>query len=347
MVSIRSVSHEERELATWVEAFLREAGAEVMRLGDNIIARAGTGPKILFNSHLDTVPANNGWTRDPWHVESIDGKVYGLGSNDAKASGAAMMGAFLQTLKDGGPCELILMLVCEEETGGKGTELAWPWLQQQGWNPEGVVVGEPTELQVGIAQKGLLILELVHQGTACHAANIDVIGGINPIWGLAQDITRLQRADLGDAHPQLGPTSLQPTVLKGAQAHNQVPAEASAKLDVRTVPGRSHTEIIEALQAAVEGEIRVQSSRLEPYQCDESAMIVQAALQANPNAKTFGSRTMSDQVFFRGVPAIKCGPGITARSHTADEFVLESEIEAGFEFYKSLLKEVAHVAPVG
>ncbi|MBX3120500.1 MAG: M20/M25/M40 family metallo-hydrolase [Fimbriimonadaceae bacterium] len=331
----------------WVEDLLRESGAEVTRLGDNVIAKAGSGPKILLNTHLDTVPPNDGWTRDPWNVETIDGKVYGLGSNDAKASAAAMIATLLGVQKAGGPCEVVLMLVCEEETGGKGTEIAWPWLQQQGWEPDGVVVGEPTELQIGIAQRGLMILELVHQGTACHAANANSLGAVNPVWGLAEDIVKLRQIDLGEPHPQLGVSSLQPTVLKGAATHNQVPAEASAKLDFRTVPGLTHSELLERLEECVAGEIRIHSSRLEPYQCPVDAIIVQSALRIGTGTKTFASLTMSDQVFFQGVPAIKCGPGISARSHTADEFVLASEIEQGFEFYRALLKEVAHATALG
>lgn len=318
-----------------------------MRLGDNIIARAGSGPKVLFNSHLDTVPPNEGWTRDPWEVESIDGKVFGLGSNDAKASVAAMMATLEVVHKNGGPCEVVLILACEEETGGKGTEIAWPWLREQGWIPEGVVVGEPTELQIGTSQKGLMILELIHRGQACHAANAHILGAINPVWALAEDILKLRDVDLGPAHELLGECSIQPTVLKGAQAHNQVPSEAMAVIDLRTVPGLTHAELLARLQSQVSGELRARSSRLEPYECPSDAMIVEAAKRAWPAANVFGSRTMSDQVFFRGVAAIKCGPGISARSHTADEFVLESEIIEGFDFYKKVLQEVACVAAVG
>ncbi|MCE9557628.1 MAG: M20/M25/M40 family metallo-hydrolase [Armatimonadetes bacterium] len=340
LVSIHSVSHGEKEIADFIESMLRESPATVTRLGDCVIARRGSGPRLLLNSHFDTVPAVDGWDTDPWKPTSQDGKVIGLGSNDAKASVAAMIAAFLTVPED--TCEVTLMLVPEEETGGKGTEVAWPWLRDsEGWIPQGVVVGEPTELQVGIAQKGLMILELTAMGDACHSANASELGAVNPIWLLAEDIAALRAADLGKPHPMLGMTTLQPTKLQGAQASNQVPGEARATLDLRTVPGESHSVLLERLQNQVKGELHAKSIRLQPYDCPEGAAIVRAALRANPGSGVFASRTMSDQVFFQGVPAIKCGPGKTERSHTANEFVLESELIAGAEFYRKQIAEFA------
>lgn len=327
----------------WVATFLKEKGARVLRHGLNVIALAGEGPRLLLNTHLDTVPATASWTRPPHQASREDGKVYGLGSNDAKGAAAAMIAAFLKILTQAGPCEVALMLAVEEETGGNGTEIAWPWLkEQQLWTPDGVVVGEPTQLQIGVTQKGLLQAELVAQGQAAHAANAHALGAINPIWQLAADLIALKDVDLGN-DPELGPTTLQPTKLEGAEARNQVPGLAVACLDIRTNPGLSHNAILDTLQAAVSGQIRGRSLRLEAYACPPDSGIVRAALAARQGSKTFGSRTMSDQVFFKGVPAIKCGPGDSARSHTSDEFIYEQEILDGAAFYTRLVEEFAGV----
>lgn len=340
LVGIKSLSHEEREIANWAYEYLKAKGAKVWRVGDNVLAQKGSGPKLLLNTHLDTVPPTESWARDPWTVSIEDGRVFGLGSNDAKASAAAMIAAFI----NGGPCQVILMLACEEETGGKGTEIAWPWLQEElGWTPDGVVVGEPTELQIGISQKGLLSVDLVVTGTACHSANADSLGFRNAAYALAEDLLKLESLDFGFRHPYLGKTTLQPTVLSGSTARNQTPGAARAALDIRSVPGRSHEELLEWLRSQVQGEIEVRSDRLEPYSCPEDAWIVQAAKLARPESIPFGSSAMSDQVFFQGVSAIKCGPGVSSRSHTADEYVLESEILAGAEFYTNLIQQFASV----
>jgi acetylornithine deacetylase len=336
LVEIPSLSHQEGLIADFVEAFLKEAGAKTRRINNNVIAWRGEGRKLLFNSHLDTVPPNSAWTRNPHQVIVEDGKIYGLGSNDAKASVAAMTTAFLN---HDGPGELCLMLVQEEETGGKGTERAFPWLLDQGWRPDGVVVGEPTELNIGIAQKGLMILELIATGDACHAANANRLGAKNPIFELAKAITKLEDIDLS-CHDELGPTTLQPTQLKGAEIHNQVPGQAVAVLDIRTVPGLSHAQIVQQIKEATRLEIKERSTRLEPYAVDPNSDVVRAALAAG-GGKSFASPTMSDQVFFRGWPAIKCGPGVSARSHSADEYVLESELLEGASFYGRLIHEFA------
>lgn len=337
LVSMPSVSHNETAIADKVENLLRDHGVKTARFENNVLAWKGEGKRILLNSHLDTVPPNDAWTRDPWSVETIDGKIYGLGSNDAKASGAAMIETLLS---HEGPGEICLMLVPEEETGGRGTEVAWPWLLEQGWKPDGIVVGEPTELKIGIAQKGLMILELFATGDACHAANATRMGARNPIFELCQGLEKLQGFHPGEVHPDLGPTTVQPTQLRGAQTHNQVPGEAVAVVDVRTVPGLSHAEVAEAIRARTGLQVRERSTRLEPFACEPDSQIVLAAQRAG-GGSTFASPTMSDQVFFRGWPAIKCGPGVSARSHSADEFVLESELIAGAEFYRRLIHEFA------
>ncbi|MEZ5975983.1 MAG: M20/M25/M40 family metallo-hydrolase [Planctomycetota bacterium] len=340
LVQCRSESHSEGAIADLVEGWLRGLGAVVERFGDNVIARAGRGPHLLLNSHLDTVPATPSWTRDPWMCEREGERIYGLGSNDAKASVAAMMKVFEQVVRDGGPAEVTLLLVPEEETGGKGMEVAWPHLAAGSNAPLAAVVGEPTGLDIAVAQKGLLILELIAEGDACHSANADALEARNAIRGIARDIVALDGVDLGPEHPVLGAVTLQPTVLRAGERRNQLPAEASVYLDLRTHPDADPETLAAAVQARVASRVRVHSSRLRSRATDPGAAIVLAARDAAPDARVYGSRTLSDWAYLT-IPAVKVGPGRTERSHTADEFVLASELEDGVAFYSRLIHAFA------
>jgi acetylornithine deacetylase len=341
IVAIPSVSHQEGPLCDFLVRWLADRGAEPQRLGDNVWAIAGDrGPILCLNSHIDTVDAGSSWTRPPHDVVVEDGKVWGLGSNDAKASVAAMTAAFMRFRAQARKPDvrLMLALVCEEETGGKGAELLVPDLVARGMRPGAAVIGEPTGLEIAVAQKGLLIVELSRKGRACHAAHARALGIRNPIADLAADLVAVKKIDLGPPHPLLGETTLEPTVVAGGSARNTVPAEATCVLDLRTNPDPSHEDLVARLRATG-ASLRVASDRLRPYSIDAGAPIVQAARLARPDAPLIGSRGVSDLVFFAaaGIPSIKVGPGRTERSHTANEFVLESEILDGARFYGDLV----------
>ncbi len=343
LVRTPSVSHQERAICDFVQGWLGERGVDVHRVGDNVFAMIGRGPILCMNSHLDTVPPTPAWTRDPYDVRAEDGKVFGLGSNDAKASVAAMTAAFLRLQQRQASLDvrLMLALTCEEETGGKGAEMLVPELRNRGLAPAAAVVGEPTALDVAVAQKGLLIVELKRSGKACHAANARTLGIENPIRRLAADIVGTHDVDWGSAHEMLGDVTAEPTVLAAGSARNTVPAEATCVFDVRTNPEPGHEVLVQRLRQATSAEVRVISDRLKPCEIRPDHPLVQAARRARPESETFGSRTLSDMVFFRGIPTIKVGPGRTERSHTPDEFVLESEIIEGAHFYEHLALEFA------
>jgi acetylornithine deacetylase len=267
--------------------------------------------------------------------------VYGLGSNDAKASVAAMVAAFLRLREKESAlkCRVMLTLVVEEETGGKsgkGTELLLAELGRRGLMPQAVLVGEPTGLDLAVAQKGLLVLEMRAEGQACHAAHGRALGAVNAVRKLARDLMAIDRVDLGPPHPRLGPVTVEPTVIAGGTARNMIPAEASCFLDVRTNPQPDQAATAALLRSVLQGELRVVSDRLSPCEIDPNHLLVRAAQRARPSAALFGSRGLSDMVFFAqaGIPALKVGPGETERSHTPDEFVLESEVLAGGRFYE-------------
>ena len=203
------------------------------------------------------------------------------------------------------------------------------------------IVGEPTGLDLAVAQKGLLVLELVARGEAAHAAHARALGAPNAIIALARDVAAIADLPPGPLDPYLGRATVEPTVVSGGSARNVVPAEARVVLDCRTVPAEPPAALLERLRAAVASELVVLSDRLVPVATDASSALVAAALRARPAARLYGSATLSDLTFFRGIPALKVGPGESERSHRPDEFVFEDEIVAGAEFYERLLRELA------
>jgi acetylornithine deacetylase len=343
IVATPSVSGEEGALADLLAARLAAHGVRAERHGSSLLAIAGEGPVLLLDTHLDTVPPAPGWRRDPFAASVEGGRVYGLGSNDAKAAVAAMTAAFVALAGEPLPFALGLALVEGEETRGTGTQRVLAELAARGRPLLGAVIGEPTGLDVAIAQKGLLLLELVARGDSCHAAHAAALGARNAALLLARDLVTLADAELAPPHALLGPTTLQPTVVRAGETRNVVPGEARAVLDVRTTPEASHAELTARVRGLVASEVEVRSERLVPRQTDESSWLVRAALAARPAARAYGSPTLSDMVYVDGVPAIKVGPGASERSHTADEWVGEEEVVAGAAFYVELVRRCARV----
>lgn len=344
LVATNSVSRDEGRAADLVARLLEEHGVSPIRVGHNVAAVHGpTGAPVLhLCSHLDTVPASAAWTRDPWTPTTESGRVYGLGSNDAKASVAGMISAFLELKGAGLPLRLVLALTAEEEVGGKGAETLLPELKARGLSPDAALIGEPTALDLAVAQKGLLVCELRAEGKSVHAAHARALGTPNPVRLLARDLVAIEAVDLGPDDPDLGPVTLEPTVLVGSAARNLVPAEASCILDVRVNPTPAPEEIADRLRALVRhGKLNVLSSRLRPQSTPTDAPIVKACLAARPEARTFGSRGVSDWCFYGGVPAVKVGPGATERSHTADEWIGIEEVLAGAAFYAAAARSFA------
>lgn len=342
LVATRSLSGEEAAVAGLAAGWLTAHGVAVRRLGTTtLLAVVGEGPLLLLDTHLDTVPPSPGWSFEAFAATRVHGRVYGLGANDAKASVAAMAAAFVElAAAPTAGVAVGLALVAEEETRGTGTVTALAELARRGTPPAAAVVGEPTGLDLAVAQKGLAVLELVARGSACHAAHRLALGGANAAVELAHDLVALaQAAELGLApeHPLLGVTTLEPTVVRAGEARNTVPAEATAVLDVRTTPAASLAEVVAHLRARVRGEVRVVSDRLRPRETSLDQAVVCAARRARPQARVYGSATLSDLVFI-DAPAVKVGPGRSERSHTADEYVLESEILEGAAFYEALVR---------
>lgn len=342
LVAIPSISRDEAAAAAFLAGHLAKAGWEARPVGNSLFAAAGRGPVLVLNSHIDTVPPSPRWTRPPFTALTECGRVFGLGSTDAKASVAALTAAFLRLAPRAEELglTLVLALAAEEEVGGGGSTRLAGELVRRGLPPWGVIVGEPTGLEIAAAQKGLLVLELVTAGDPCHAAHGRALEARNAIHALASDLVALRRVDFGPPHPLLGPVTVEPTLIEGGTVRNMLPAEARCFLDVRTNPEPDQQATAARLAAAVEGDLRVVSDRRRPIEIEPGHPLVRAAQAARPASRLFGSRGLSDLAFWPA-PGIKVGPGLSERSHTADEFVEEAEILDGAHFYVALIEACA------
>jgi acetylornithine deacetylase len=345
LVRAKSLSGEEGPAIRVVEAELDRNELKPQRMGGNIICRIefGQGPSLMFNSHLDTVPPTSGWTFDPWEPVVKEGRLYGLGANDAKGSVAAMVRAAAELKANPPPGGVLLLaFTCQEETGGEGLE----WVLPQMARPDAAVVGEPTRLDVCTAQKGLIILELTARGTSCHAANAHRVPHRNAIYVAAEDIVRVRDCRFERLHPLLGAITCQVTLVSGGIRRNVVPDACRWTVDIRTTPAYTHDEIIACFQGMVESEVAVRSARLLPYETSRDSAIVRAALRAREGARICGSDTFSDLAFFAGIPAIKAGPGRTEVSHTADEYLEIDQLAEAAGFYEAMARHYFAGEPV-
>lgn len=334
LVRIPSESGQEEAVVARLAEAMRSLGLSPEVRGRNLLATldGGEGPLLLLNSHTDTVPVGLGWTVDPLSAALVDGRIYGRGSNDAKGCVSAMLLGAAAAFRSRAPKgRVLLAFSCEEEVLGQGLEKLLPELPR----PDAAVVGEPTGLSPAVAQKGLLLLEVTAAGRSAHAA---WGGGINAVEAAARDVLALGRLTVPGEHPVLGKTSLHVTQISGGARHNVIPDSCKLVVDIRTVPSVSPEEIIALVKRSVEGQVSVRSNRLPSVETDPAHPIVRAALAANPAGRAYGSPTLSDWVFLKGIPAVKAGPGDSTRSHTPDEYLEVAELEAGVAFYEGVIR---------
>lgn len=344
LVAIPSLSHQEAEVADFLEKHLRTAGLSLTRIGDNVIGRWGSGDRVLLlNSHLDVVPASSHHPFPPFKPTESNGRVYGRGAVDAKASVASMATAMCELVAEGYQPDgsIIAAFTTCEETGGEdnGLESILPDLPLI----DAALIGEPTHMQPCIAQKGLLILRLAATGVSSHAARADE--GENAISRMVRDIARLDAFSFDRIHAYLGETTVNVTTIEGGSAHNMIPDSCSCFVDIRTTPAYDHDEITAMLQEILESAVHVHSKRFVSVDTDPDEAIVRACLRARPGAKAFGSPTMSDWIHVKGIPAVKIGPGNSRLSHTAHEHIDIKELAESCAIYKTIIKsyfEQAH-----
>jgi acetylornithine deacetylase len=288
-------------------------------------------------SHLDVVPAGNGWTRDPF-VPAIEGpRLYGRGSGDAKASVAAMLWAARDLAENDTVAtgRLLVILGYGEETKNTTMERA----VAAAGTIDAAVVGEPTNLDIAVAQRGLMMVDLRASGDQRHAGYATTDGEFtNAALVLADDLLRLGRLFADRTHPVLGRAMATPTMLEAGISRNVTPPVAQAVLDIRSTPDWTHEEIEEVLRRSLQSEVVVTSRRLVPCETPPGSRLLATARRVRPETRTFGSPTCSDWVFLRHTDTIKCGPGTSRRSHTADEYVDLPEVSAAREFYARLVR---------
>jgi acetylornithine deacetylase len=332
LISTPSFSREEDKTADIIEGFLHKRGIATQRQGNNIWAKNAFytegSPTILLNSHHDTVKPVKAWTRDPFAADIIDGKLYGLGSNDAGGSLVALVATFCHFHDKKLPFNLILLASAEEEISGRGGVEA----VLSNLPPIDVgIVGEPTLLQMAVAEKGLMVLDAVAHGKAGHAAREE---GINAIYIALQDIEYLRHFQFDKKSDFLGAVKLSITQIEAGTQHNVVPDECRFVVDVRTNDCYSNTEVWEILQKNVKSTLTPRSMRLNSSKIALEHPLVRKGVDLG--LTHYGSPTLSDQALMP-FPTLKMGVGDSARSHTADEFIYVAEIEKGIELYKQLL----------
>ncbi len=336
LISTPSFSREEQQTAALIENFLLEKKIPFSRSGNNIWAQnkyfKKDLPTVLLNSHHDTVKPVQGWTRDPFSPEIVDGKLFGLGSNDAGASLISLLATFLHFYnRKNLNCNFIWAATAEEEiSGSNGIESILTQLPEINLG----IVGEPTQMQPAVAEKGLMVIDAKAKGKAGHAARNE---GINAIEIAMSDIEKIKNLVFDRPSEWLSANKLTVTQIKAGTQHNVVPDICEFVIDVRTNDRYTNKEVFEILQTNLTSELTARSFRLNASSISGSHPLVQRCIEMG--LKCFGSPTLSDQALMP-FPTLKIGPGDSARSHTADEFIFISEIEDAIEKYILLLEDL-------
>ncbi|MCD8193947.1 MAG: M20 family metallo-hydrolase [Tannerellaceae bacterium] len=333
MIARPSVSREEHEVADYLQQAWETAGHTVNRKGNNLwIIAPGFDlqrPTILLNSHIDTVKPVAGWTKDPFTpTEDDEEKLYGLGSNDAGASVVSLYEAFRILSAKEQPYNLIFLASCEEEVSGKnGIESVLPELPPVAF----AVVGEPTGMQPAIAEKGLMVLDCVSTGQSGHAARNE---GVNAISLAIKDIEWFHTYEFPLKSDFLGPVKMSVTMIHAGTQHNVIPGTCEFTVDIRTNEFYTNEALFQLIREQVTCEVKARNFRLNSSRLAADHPFVQRALLLGK--EPFGSPTSSDQALMP-FPSVKIGPGQSARSHTADEFICRMEIREAIEVYVKLL----------
>jgi acetylornithine deacetylase len=306
-----------------------------------LVAGAAPGPTLALASHLDTVPAGEGWTVDPLGAEVRGGRLYGRGASDAKASVAAMAAAAAALAAAGGPTRGTLLVIASYAEETRDTTMP-ETLRRLGSLPDAAIVGEPTGLDPCVAQRGQLLLRAVWEGEQVHAgwASEREAPPVNAILRAARDLGAVAALRPGRRHARLGDVAITPTMISGGIARNTTPPRCEAVLDVRSTPTWSHAELTALIAGALSaGRVEVISDRLVPAETPAGSRLLAAVRRVAPAAREITSPTCSDWVFLRGADAVKLGPGSSRVSHTADEWVELEQVRAAVDVYAGAARE--------
>ena len=331
LIATPSISREEAAAADIVEEELRRYGFAPRREGNNVWAVSPgfdeSQPTLLLNAHIDTVRPTDSWTRDPF-TPTIEGdRLYGLGSNDCGGGLVTLMQMFRKAA-DSRQGNIIFLATAEEEVSGQGGARHVLKLLPR---VDAAIVGEPTAMQPAVAERGLLVLNVTAHGRSGHAARGE---GVNAIYKAMDDLQWLRNYRFNRVSPMLGETRMQVTQIDAGTQHNVVPDTCRMVVDVRTNELYSNKEVYELVAAHLASDVQPRSLDLNSSRIDDSHPLVQRCLQMG--LKPFGSPTLSDQSLMPW-PSLKMGPGDSARSHTADEYICLSEIRQALHIYDQLI----------
>lgn len=337
LIATPSFSKEEEKTAGIIARFFAARDIAATWVGNNIFALNKyfdkTKPTILLNSHHDTVKPNPQYTKDPFSPIEEDGKLFGLGSNDAGGCLVSLIAAFLYFYERPDlKYNIIIAATAEEEISGTGgIEYTLKYLPQI----DCAIVGEPTQMQMAVAERGLMVLDCISHGKAGHAARNE---GENAIYKALKDIEWFNSYQFNKVSDLLGPSRMNVTVIETEnKAHNVVPAVCKFVVDTRINELYSFEEILDTIKANVTCEVKPRSTRLRSTSIPLDHPLVKAGLDLGRSY--YGSPTTSDKALMP-FPALKIGPGDSARSHTADEYIYIEELKNGVELYIQLLNKV-------
>jgi len=336
LIRIESLSKQEDKTAELLNRFFEDRGVPTHRKKNNVWAfnknYDPNKPTILLNSHHDTVKPNPGYTNDPFDPMVKDGKLFGLGSNDAGGCLVSLMATFIHFYdKENLKYNFVVAATAEEEISGfDGLELVYPDLGPIDF----AIVGEPTLMDIAVAEKGLMVLDCVAKGKAGHAAREE---GDNAIYKAIKDIEWIRNYKFEKVSPHLGPMKMSVTIINAGYQHNVVPENCTFTIDVRITEEYKNEDVLRIIEENIESEVKPRSVRLRPSFIDPDHALVHAAIKFG--AKPYGSPTTSDQALVP-VPSVKMGPGNSGRSHTANEFIWLAEIEEGIDRYIAVLSEL-------
>lgn len=336
LIATPSVSRDEAGVADIIEETLRGYGFNAVREGNNVWSVApgydAGMPTLLLNAHIDTVRPVSSWTRNPFSPDIVDGRLYGLGSNDCGGGLVSLLQAFRRLSASRQPYNLIYLASAEEEVSGKdGISRALLQLPEITM----AIVGEPTGMQPAVAEKGLMVVDAVAHGKSGHAARGE---GINAIYEALDDLCWLRSYRFEKVSRLLGPTLMNVTVISAGTQHNVVPDECHFTIDIRTNEFYTNEEVFGFLKTRLKSEIKARSFRLSSSGVGEDNPVVRRCVAMGMTP--FGSPTLSDQALMH-FPSLKLGPGESSRSHSADEYIEISEIDGAIKTYVSLLDGIS------
>ncbi len=337
LIATPSFSKEEEETAAIIGKFFALKGIPASRIGNNIYVLNknydATKPSVLLNSHHDTVKPNKGYTQDPFTPIEKDGKLFGLGSNDAGGCLVSLIAAFLHFYeKENLSHNIVFAASAEEEISGvNGIELVLPYLGNINFG----IVGEPTKMEMAVAERGLMVIDCIANGKAGHAARNE---GVNALYMAIDDINWIRDCRFDKVSPLLGESRMTVTIIGTEnQQHNVVPPQCKFVIDVRVNELYAFDEILEALKENLKSQFKPRTTRMKSTSIPMDHPLIKAGIALGRGY--YGSPTTSDKALMP-FPALKMGPGDSARSHTADEFVYVDEIKEGIELYIKLLNAI-------